>query len=142
MLHLDFSLLPVTVSYYRSSKVILACVIFLATWLHLTLFSLSVRFRSISNSEIHQSFLALLQFCVFLYWVLIGSLCIPSFWIYIYLYTCMYIICFCVFSTLSWNSLKIQRLENIIRLELMSVFTLTSSLCTQWEKKEQNTLIN
>ena len=46
------------------------------------------------------------------------------------------------FSTLSWNSLKIQRLENKIRLELISVFTLTSSLCTQWEKKEQNTLIN
>ena len=54
----------------------------------------------------------------------------------------MYIICFCVFSTLSWNSLKIQRLENKIRLELMSVFTLTSSSCTQWKKKEQNTLIN
>ena len=49
----------------------------------------------------------------------------------------MYIICFCVFSTLSWNSLKIQRLENKIRLELMSVFTLTSSSCTQWEKKSR-----
>ena len=101
LLHLGFSLLLVTVSYYRSSKVILACIVFLATWLHLTLFSLSVRFRSISNSEIHQRFLALLQFCVFLYWVLIGSLYIPSFWIYIYIYMCMYIICFCVFSTLN-----------------------------------------
>ena len=85
LLHLGFSLLLVTVSYYRSSKVILACIIFLATWLHLTSFSLSVRFRGISNSEIHRRFLALLQFCVFLYWVLIGSLCIPSFWIYIYI---------------------------------------------------------
>ena len=25
---------------------------------------------------------------------------------------CVYIICFCVFSTLNWNSLKTQRLEN------------------------------
>ena len=49
----------------------------------------------------------------------------------------MHIICFCVFSTLSWNSLKIQRLENKIRLELMSVFTLTSSSCKQWEKKSR-----